>query len=563
MKSVKAMPAHQETGDTLAEIVFSKTTFGYATPLPLAKRIAWLRYELPSSTAPKRVLAKMWFLIPLLGSTSLVSAGLSFPQIMIHPLFLFNYAISVLTAWCAMAALVLAVSFVWLVNPREFLNLFVFPDSLKVRKGQLELCWSKRKRGGAIGGPGVGGADAVTIPFSWISSVRARDYLYMGVIPTKVLEIELSRIPSSRNEWKRINDVGRDGTYFFDPKTNRLAKKFGLAGIRLPLPLFGFSSDIQKLVSLLERHCGKQVIDESAYIDQQTSPIENFTTLWLEELNSNNSTNLNRQLPIGTQLQDGMFTITQVLGTGGLSVVYEATQRDGKLTAVKEIICNFGGTKGSVEKNLRQILNEVCLLKSLEHPNIVRFHSFFAEGSKLYIVMDLIEGINLRALIAQQDRSLPNEAQLIDWAQQCCSVLQYLHTRPQQIIHRDFTPDNLMLSGNKLTLVDFNIAQSATGQSSKTVMGKHCFMAPEQFCGESNVSTDLYQLGTTLFFLATGTDPEPLTPCDTGAKRSDLSQEFCAVIRKLTDRDPAKRFESAEEVVAALSSALSALSEVV
>jgi len=160
----------------------------------------------------------------------------------------------------------------------------------------------------------------------------------------------------------------------------------------------------------------------------------------------------------------------------------------------------------------------------------------------------LIEGINLRTYIEQQPHPLP-QAQLIDFAKQCCSVLHYLHSQRQPVIHRDFTPDNLMLSDGKLTLVDFNIAQSATSLSSKTIMGKHCFMAPEQFCGESNVSTDLYQLGTTLFFLATGTDPEPLTQCDLRAKRPDLSEEFCAVISKLTERNPAQRFQSASEVI--------------
>jgi serine/threonine protein kinase len=248
-----------------------------------------------------------------------------------------------------------------------------------------------------------------------------------------------------------------------------------------------------------------------------------------------------------------MFTITRVLGTGGLSVVYEGADKNQNRFAIKELICNFGGTKGSVENNLRQILNEVCILQSLDHPNIVKFRSFFAEGSKLYIVMDLIEGTNLRTFVEQQ--GLLQEAQLLDFANQCCSILHYLHAQRQPpIIHRDFTPDNLMLADGKLTLVDFNIAQSVTSSSSRTIMGKHCFMAPEQFCGQSNVSTDLYQLGTTLFYLATGTDPEPLTPCDVRSKRTDLSEELCAVIRRLTDRNPAQRFQSATEVVGLLAS---------
>jgi hypothetical protein len=560
MKLIKTKP-EKDAEPPIAEIVFSRTTFASMPPLPLAKRVSWLRYELPASTAPKSVLAKMWFLVPLLALVQVAFMG-GLQQVLFHPVFLFSYSLAVFGAWFLTAIIVAGVSGIFLANPREFLNLFVFPDSLKVREGYLEFCWSKGKQA-PLGTPTSGGARELRIPFSWISSVRARDYLYMGAIPTKVLEIELSHVPTNRHEWKRLNDLGRDGTYFFDPKTNRVAEKFRLAGIRLPVGLFGFPTDVQKLVRVMERNCGQQVIDESAHLDRPSSPIENFTVLWLEELNTNSSTDLSRQLPSGTTLQEGSYTINRVLGSGGLSVVYEGLDKTQSPVAVKEIICNFGGTKRSVENNLRQILNEVCILQSLNHPNIVKFRSFFAEGTKLYIVMDLIEGINLRTAIEQQQQTPLAESQLIDFAKQCCSILDYLHTQPSPIIHRDFTPDNLMLAAGTLTLVDFNIAQSATTGSGRTVMGKHCFMAPEQFCGESNISTDLYQLGTTLFFLATGTDPEPLTQCDPRANRSDLSEEFCAVIRKLTERNAAQRFESAKQVLDALVPSSAVFTEVV
>lgn len=167
------------------------------------------------------------------------------------------------------------------------------------------------------------------------------------------------------------------------------------------------------------------------------------------------------------------------------------------------------------------------------------------------MVMDLVEGANLRVYV----NNVPplKEEVLIDLALQCCSILDYLHSQAEPILHRDFTPDNLMITRGAIKLIDFSIAQSAVTSASPTVMGKHCFMAPEQFCGESSKSTDLYQLGSTLYYLASATDPEPLMPCDLGVNRKDLSNEFLGIVRRLTDRHPSKRFTSAGDVANLLS----------
>lgn len=563
MKSV--VPAEERKA--LEEITLSKSTFDSPTQMPLIRRAAWLRYELPASLNLGEVLPKI--LPVMLVLPFLFLSGQPIPQGFTHPDFLL-YVVCGFFFCCAVPMIaVLGASLIFLINPKEFLNLWVFPDLLRIREDLLELRWTKVTNSDTqlfsefanvisrlIGKKQM---KRIRIPWHWIASVNLRDYLYMGVLPQKVLEIELSEIPASYVEWKLLEKVARDGSYYFDPATKKLAKRFPLGGIRLPLPLFAFSSDVNLLIENIKARCGSEVIgDVSMAEDDDSNQIESFTCLWLEELNSKGAHDVQRQLPIGSTLQNGAYTIESVLGSGGLSVVYLAdgtneTRAEGsgtsaseKQVAIKEILCNFGGTKRSVEKNLKQILNEISMLRKLEHPNIVKYKTSFAEGSRLYIVMDLIKGCNLRQFV--QSSPPLSERDLLDIARQCCSILDYLHSQSPPVLHRDFTPDNLMISDGFLKLVDFNISQSAITNTSNTVMGKHCFMAPEQFCGEASVASDLYQIGTTLFFLSTGTDPEPLTPCELQTLRPDLSSDLRGVVRKLTDREPAKRFASAKDL---------------
>jgi len=545
----------------LEEIVLSKSTFDASMQMPLMQRVAWLRYELPSSMSLRQILPMVAPFILLQPFCFLsLFPGESIFEVLTHPDFLLMLLSGSLVCCLVPMIAVCAATLIFLLNPKEFLNLWVFPDLIRIRDDLLELRWTKTtevtERRNVLMGLLMRKKPLrrIRIPWHWIASVRLRDYLYLGVMPQKVLEIELAEIPTDYSEWTLLSKASRDGTYFFDPTTKKMARKFALGGIRLPLPLFGFSSDVNVLLEHIKRKCGAAVLSDELLAADNSSQIESYTCLWLEELNSKSAPDLQRQLPIGSKLQDGAYTIASVLGSGGLSVVYLANEArtddagspDSEV-AIKEILCNFGGTKRSVEINLKQILSEVSMLRKLDHQNIVRYKTSFAEGSRLYIVMDLVKGCNLRQY-AQSNPPL-NEQELLDYARQCCSILDYLHCQSPPILHRDFTPDNLMVSGGVLKLVDFNISQATITNSSRTVMGKHCFMAPEQFCGESSAASDLYQLGTTLFFIATGTDPEPLTPCDLHALRPDLTSELHCLVRKLTDRDPGKRFASAKEVI--------------
>lgn len=240
-----------ETVEANAQIVLSKTTFASATPLPLSKRIAWLRYEIPSSINPVNVVPKAAFL-NLMALITLVALavhfGETFPQILVHPASLLLACTIVFGSWLYFAALVMAFTIAYCINPKEFLNLFVFPDILDLKDNMLELRWTKAVKGSMLPG-------RLRIAWDWISSVKMKEYLYMGVLPQTVLEIELNRIPTDRAEWDKLQKLSRDGCYFLDPSTNKLAKRFGLSGIRLPVALFPFHTDVQLLIDCISQKC--------------------------------------------------------------------------------------------------------------------------------------------------------------------------------------------------------------------------------------------------------------------------------------------------------------------
>lgn len=357
------------------EIVLSKTTVSYPNSLSLRQRAWWLKHELPCSLVSGQMVVLIAPIASLLLLLASFASGMNIFQFWSHPSFWFLTVVVLAIVLSAASVLVLLLGCVWFINPLEFMNLVAYPDQLLLRENMLELRWSKDAH-----------LRRLRIPWTWISSVRVMNYLCMGVIPMKVLEIEVSRIPAGKAEWQLLKMVSRDGCFFFDPEANKMAQRFTLSGIRIPLPLFGFQSDIGVLVDFVERKCGQEVVDVSARAEvtnDGASRIESFTTLWLDELNSAGPHEIERELASGTKLQGGAYTVTGVLGRGGLAVVYKAfEEHSGTSLAIKELLCNFGGSRRAVEKNLRQILSEVEILRKLDHQGIVKFRDFFCRWSE-------------------------------------------------------------------------------------------------------------------------------------------------------------------------------------
>lgn len=519
----------------IGDLVLSKSTVSLRCILGARQKFNWLLKSV-SELHRGRYFLYLWLLSYLLLSIEPFSNQFGSLSFLLHPAFLFNSVYSALCCTVAMGLFVAAGCIELLFRPGGVKSLVnSFPDVLRVRSDSIELCWNKQRLSNL----------SLFIPFEWIVRVKLIDCYYIGAFPLKILELELNEIPQNHNSHRLLSVLAGEGIYQ-DAKSQTLPD-FETGGIRIPLPLFAFAEDARFLIQKIVEQRGQDVMDEEAQLAFQSASIESFTTLWLNELHSPRPEELQpRTLPPGTELFDGTYKINEVLGHGAFSVVYGATAisatAESSLVAIKEIVCSAGGSRSSVERNLSNVLSETTMLRDLTHPNIVEFREFFVHQNRLYLVMNAVSGQNLRDYGVNRKM---NQNELLQLATQCCSILEYLHNRAVPILHRDFTPDNLIVHEGHITLVDFNVAQAAMTMSC-AVVGKHCYMAPEQFCGEYTTAGDVYQLGKTFYYLATGVDPEPLENCILSEKRPDLSPGFIDLIARLTDRDPSNRLTSGE-----------------
>jgi serine/threonine-protein kinase len=189
---------------------------------------------------------------------------------------------------------------------------------------------------------------------------------------------------------------------------------------------------------------------------------------------------------------------------------------------------------------VQHIQREATLLQGLDHPNIVKYRDLFVEGPRAYLVMERIEGTTLRYLI--EESGPVDHHRAAELANEMCNLLEYLHNQNPTIIHRDFTPENLMLTpDHRLTLIDFNVAHRLESNSVKTVVGKHAYVPPEQFRGRPTTQSDIYAMGATLFYLLTATDPEPLSKSDPSEVLDNVDMELASLIACCTEPDAEKR----------------------
>jgi len=163
------------------------------------------------------------------------------------------------------------------------------------------------------------------------------------------------------------------------------------------------------------------------------------------------------------------------------------------------------------------------------------------------MVLEYIDGESLRAHVKSTGPA--TEALVAWWAAEICSILHYLGGLAPPIVHRDLTPDNIIWQGDRhIKLFDFTVAHQFEAMRLATVVGKQSYMAPEQVKGYPCPQSDIYSLGATMFFLLTGSDPEPLSVSTPRSVRPEVSEEMDNIVRKCTAFDLKKRYSDASEI---------------
>lgn len=261
----------------------------------------------------------------------------------------------------------------------------------------------------------------------------------------------------------------------------------------------------------------------------------------------------------GTLLSN-RYRIEAKLGEGGMGVVFRAhdtlLQRP---VAIKTLAPALFGDEGA-----RRILREAQSVARLNHPQIVSIFDALEETGSFAIVMEYVEGKTLRELIPVQIN------QLIGISTQVVQALEYAHA--QGIVHRDIKPENIIVTVDGVAkLMDFGLARSE-GRSRLTqtgmVVGTVAYLAPEQALGgQVDGRSDLYSLGAVLYEAATGHPPfesdDPISvitqhinvpPVAPHWHNPSIPPPLENVILKLLAKDPARRYQSAKELLAALTS---------
>ena len=223
----------------------------------------------------------------------------------------------------------------------------------------------------------------------------------------------------------------------------------------------------------------------------------------------------------------GKYRLHQVIGQGGSGSVYLAVDYAvGKLWAIKE-----------VPKAEALVLNEVEMLRTLEHPMLPCIIDRIEEDEKVYLVMDYLKGISLQSVIHKREQF--SVSQILRWSLQLCDVLGYLHTHDPPVIYRDMKPGNILLTKSReLKLIDFGCAQFYKSENEATTVMAVTpgYSAPEQYKGTYNVVTDIYNLGATI---------KAICP-------KNIPRELTKILNKCQQEDPAKRYQSIKSVSKAL-----------
>jgi serine/threonine-protein kinase len=227
-------------------------------------------------------------------------------------------------------------------------------------------------------------------------------------------------------------------------------------------------------------------------------------------------------MPQGLHKEDILrdrYKIQRIIGQGGMGSVYlaEDMRLEGRLCALKEIIHNISLSEEQLSQTRDQFMREATILARLDHPNLPKVSDYFSIQERDFLVMDFVPGKDLSTLMteARLKNKYLEEREVLNWANQIADALSYLHSQEPPIVHRDVKPSNLKLTPNGvIKLVDFGLVKIMVSEEiTITVLqgrGTALYTPLEQYGGDighTDVRTDIYAFGATLYHLLTNHTP--------------------------------------------------------
>ncbi|HYF34897.1 MAG TPA: serine/threonine-protein kinase, partial [Prosthecobacter sp.] len=239
--------------------------------------------------------------------------------------------------------------------------------------------------------------------------------------------------------------------------------------------------------------------------------------------------------------------VLDVIGQGGMSVVYRARQpRLDRVVALKILPKSLAATPGFPDRFTR----EGRVLARLKHPNIVTVHDFGESGGFFYLIMEHVDGVNLRQAM-RAGRFTPEQALRVVPAM--CEALQYAHG--EGVLHRDIKPENILLdSKGRVKIADFGIAKIVSDKGgamltqSGAKLGTAPYMAPEQIEQPASVDhrADIYSLGVVFYEMLTG--ELPLGRFAAPSEKSQVGSSVDEIVFRALEKERERRQQSAGEM---------------
>ena len=264
---------------------------------------------------------------------------------------------------------------------------------------------------------------------------------------------------------------------------------------------------------------------------------------------------------MGETILGNRYEIIRKIGDGGMAFVYEAKDRLlNRIVAVKVLRPEFVDD----EEFLAKFKREAEAVANISHPNIVNVYDVGCDGKVNYIVMEYVDGQNLKEII--KNEGTLDEYTALDITKQIAKALGAAHKKG--VIHRDIKPHNILISseGRNVKVADFGIAKAATNSTMTnigSIIGSVHYFSPEQAKGRSvKNNADLYSLGIVLYEMLLGKVPfKGDSPISIALQhinediefsleeKTQIPQSIRTLIKKLTEKSPEDRYQSSEEVI--------------